>query len=82
MIIVKRQCNSSNVVDEDRVIFNSFTVQLTNEASEKFKAIHKYLHDDDGFDRVLMARTLEEIIDNGLCYLNVLSKTPQEEVVE
>ena len=64
--IVRRSCNSSNRVDDDRIIFNSFIIDLSNDHARAFGDIHRYLHDDEGFDRVLMARTLEAIIDEGI----------------
>ena len=64
--IVRRSCNSSNRVDDDRIIFNSFIIDLSNDHARAFGNIHRYLHDDEGFDRVLMARTLEAIIDEGI----------------
>ena len=73
-ITVRRSCNSSNRVEDDRVIFNSFIVDMTDIHAETFIAIHKYLHDDSGFDRVMMTRTLEEIIDTGLAYLGKVAE--------
>ena len=64
--IVRRSCNSSNRVDNDRIIFNSFIIELSNDHAKAFGDIHRYLHDDEIFDRVLMARTLEAIIDEGI----------------
>ena len=64
--IVRRSCNSSNRVDDDRIVFNSFIIELSNDHARAFGDIHRYLHDDEGFDRVLMARTLEAIIDEGI----------------
>ena len=77
-VLVKRSCNSSNRIDDDRVIFNSFIIYMTDMQSDRFKAIHKYLHDDNGFDRVLMARTLEEIIDTGLAHLSNLTEVKND----
>ena len=77
MIIVKRSCNSSNRVDDDRIVFNSFIIEMTNEQAKKFAAIHKYLHDDSTFDRVMMARTLEEIIDTGMAHLSKFTEMMQ-----
>ena len=65
MITVKRSCNSSNRVEPERIIFNSFVIEMTATHATRFASIHKYLF-DDRFDRVQMACTLEDIIDIGL----------------
>ena len=70
MIIVKRSCNSSNRVDDDKIVFNSFIIEMTGHHAKRFAALQKWMMDDDKFDRVLMARMLENIIDEGLFTLN------------
>ena len=65
MITVKRSCASSNKVESDKIVFNSFVIEMTNTHAARFAMIHEYLFDDK-FDRVQMARTLEEIIDAGM----------------
>lgn len=65
MITVKRSCNSSNRVEPDKIVFNSFIIDLTNVHAARFAMIHEYFF-DDRFDRVEMARTLTEIIDIGM----------------
>jgi len=77
-VLVKRSCSSSNRVEDHRVIFNSFIVDMTDIHAETFIAIHKYLHDDSEFDRVMMARTLEEIIDTGLAYLGKVAEDDEK----
>lgn len=64
-VIVKRSCNSSNRVEPEKIVFNSFVIEMTNTHAARFEMIHEYLF-DDRFDRVEMARTLEEIIDAGM----------------
>ena len=74
-VTVKRSCASSNRVDDDIITFNSFTIILINNQRNAFEDIHRYLHEEDRtidaekFDRVLMARTLVEIIDTGIHHL-------------
>lgn len=68
-VIVQRSCASSNRIDDEKITFSSFTINLTRDQRNAFEDIHRYLHDDDNFDRVLMVRTLEEIIDTGIHHL-------------
>ena len=85
MITIKRSCSSSNRIEDDKIVFNSFTIILTNDQRCSFEDIHRYLHDDDNFDRVLMVRTLEEIIDTGIYHLGRMvydEITPQRMVNE
>ena len=65
MITVKRSCNSSNRVEPEKIVYNSFIIEMTNTHAARFAMIHEYLFDDK-FDRVEMARTLEDIIDEGM----------------
>ena len=64
--IVRRSCSSSNRIEKDRIVFNSFVIELTNEHARAFRDIQNYLHDDESMDRVFMVRTLETIIDEGI----------------
>ena len=66
MITVKRTCASSNRIDDDKIVFNSFNIEMTNTHAVRFAMIHKYMFDNDKFDRVEMVRTLNEIIDVGM----------------
>jgi len=74
-VIVQRSCASSNRIDDEKITFSSFTINLTRDQRDAFEGIHRYLHEEnmtidaDKFDRVLMARTLEEIIDTGIHHL-------------
>ena len=90
-IIVQRSCASSNRVDDEKIVFSSFTINFTRDQRNTFEDIHRYLHEEDRmtdaekFDRVRMARTLEEIIDTGIHHLGQLvydEFTPQRMVNE
>ena len=65
-VIVQRSCASSNRVDDEKIAFNSFSILMTNTHAARFAMIHRYMFDNDKFDRVEMVRTLEEIIDVGM----------------
>lgn len=90
-VIVQRSCASSNRIDAEKIAFSSFTINLTRDQRDIFEDIHRYLHEEDRtvdaekFDRVRMARTLEEIIDTGIHHLGQLvfdDITPQRMVNE
>ena len=74
-VIVQRSCASSNRIDDEKIAFSSFTINLTRDQRNAFEDIHRYLHEEDRmidaekFDRVRMVRTLEEIIDTGIHHL-------------
>ena len=83
MITVKRSCNSSNIVGEEKITFNSFVIILTEYDAKAFRDIHLALHDDETMDRVLMTKTLEKIIEEGIDDImrwNVPVENPPERI--
>ena len=76
-VVMKRSCNSSIKVEDDKITFNSFVLTIDKTRFKEFKKISKDYFVGDIPDR--NARVLEHIIELALVHYGKEDPSPEGE---